>query len=113
MMAFCLPVLGASESRQALTEHFARALVNLDMTSLDAIATHPIRYVAAWSSVETLVTSSRCIELHSQPRVDMIGSGKSLQGRVTIDAVAAGARTGSIRRVPTSWILTFERVQGH
>jgi len=112
-MAFCLPVLGASESRQALTEHFARALVNLDMTSLDAIATHPIRYVTAWSSVETLVTSSRCIELRSQPRVDMIGSGKSLQGRVTIDAVATGARTGRIRGVPKSWILTFERVQGH
>ncbi|HXH95242.1 MAG TPA: CHAT domain-containing protein [Thermoanaerobaculia bacterium] len=113
LMAFCLPVLGASESRQALTEDFARALVNLDMRSLDAIATHPIRYVAAWNSVETLVTSSRCIELRSQPRVDMIGSGMSLQGRVTIDAVATGARTGRLRGVPKSWILTFARVQGH
>ena len=113
MMAFCLPVLGASESRQELAEHFARALVTLDMTSLDAIATHPIRYVAAWSSAETLVTSSRCIELRSKPRVDMIGTGKSLQGRVTIDAVATGARTGRIRGVPKSWILTFARVQGH
>jgi len=113
LMAFCLPVLGASESRQALTEDFARALVNLDMRSLDAIATHPIRYVAAWSSAETLVTSSRCIELLSQPRVDMTGSGMSLQGRVTIDAVATGARTGRLRGVQKSWILTFARVQGH
>src|SRR5438067_1767984 len=104
MLVVSLPAFGAAETRPSLAAKFARALVALDMGGLDAIATHPIRYVTAWNSLTTLVTSSRCLDLRSEPRVDMIGSGLSLHARVTVDALVTGARSGKVRTVPRSWI---------